>query len=288
MRPPRIVSCRFAAGVPTYPLHDWGTFFGPIGRDRTALLHTAMEHIRRTRRDWDLLDLRWTDRDGEDRLRTPRAMRTAGMPAWEEPWSSTAVVPLQGEWQDYFGAKSGRWRENVRRQGLCLAERGGVTYVRYRPRGAMFGDDNPRGIFTKRVNELLSEAGRITRRTARPSPINRSGDFCGTAHAEACAVGHGGPEPDHGRRPSRGLRVRLRPSGLRDRAPDRIRFPILPGGARNVLMMYMIRDSFQRGDRRIELGPGRCTTSGIWPASWKSAIATRIFPGRDFACRRCG
>ena len=45
--------------VLTYPLHDWGSFYGPIGPEPAATLAAAMGHIRRTARDWDLIDLRW-------------------------------------------------------------------------------------------------------------------------------------------------------------------------------------------------------------------------------------
>ncbi len=47
--------------VLTYPLHDWGSFYGPIGPNPTATLIAGLGHVRRTRADWDLLDLRWVD-----------------------------------------------------------------------------------------------------------------------------------------------------------------------------------------------------------------------------------
>ena len=59
----------------TYPLHDWATFYGPIGPNPTATLLAGLHHVHQTRRDWDLLDLRWVDLDGCDRGRTERAMR---------------------------------------------------------------------------------------------------------------------------------------------------------------------------------------------------------------------
>lgn len=56
----------------TYPLHDWGTFYGPIGPNPTATLLAGLRHVRRTPRNWDMLDLRWVDVDGCDRGRTER------------------------------------------------------------------------------------------------------------------------------------------------------------------------------------------------------------------------
>src|SRR6185437_16233180 len=43
----------------TYPLHNWGSFYGPIGPDPAGTLAAGFDHIRRTKRDWDLLELRW-------------------------------------------------------------------------------------------------------------------------------------------------------------------------------------------------------------------------------------
>src|SRR5258708_5312422 len=42
-----------AARVLTYPLDDWGSFYGPIGPYPTATLLAGLGHVRRTRRDWD-------------------------------------------------------------------------------------------------------------------------------------------------------------------------------------------------------------------------------------------
>ena len=42
-----------------YPLSDWATWYGPIGPNPTASLSMALEHLRSTPRDWDMLDLRW-------------------------------------------------------------------------------------------------------------------------------------------------------------------------------------------------------------------------------------
>src|SRR4030042_1363916 len=45
--------------VLTYPLHGWGTFYGPIGPNPTATLAAGPRHVRQTPRGSALLDLRW-------------------------------------------------------------------------------------------------------------------------------------------------------------------------------------------------------------------------------------
>ena len=60
-----------AVSVLTYPLHDWGSFYGPIGPNPTATLLTGLRHIdqpatrgRRTTRDRELISGRiWAPTD---------------------------------------------------------------------------------------------------------------------------------------------------------------------------------------------------------------------------------
>ena len=128
--------------VLTYPLHDWGTFFGPVGPDPAATLLAGLEHVRRTRRDWDVLDLRWVDRDGNDRGRTERAMRQAGFHPHAQAWDRAPVVEMSGSWQEYWADRDKKFRHNVERCQRRLVQEGEVTFVRYRPKGdrSMFSD----------------------------------------------------------------------------------------------------------------------------------------------------
>ena len=73
----------------TYPLHDWATFYGPIGPCATTTLTAGLRHVRATPRDWDVMDLRWIDADGGDLGRTDRAMAQAGFPPHKQKWDRT-------------------------------------------------------------------------------------------------------------------------------------------------------------------------------------------------------
>ena len=48
--------------VLTYPLDNWGSFYGPIGRNPAAALKAAMEYVHSAPRDWDMIELRWLGR----------------------------------------------------------------------------------------------------------------------------------------------------------------------------------------------------------------------------------
>ncbi|OHB78327.1 MAG: hypothetical protein A2V98_20495 [Planctomycetes bacterium RBG_16_64_12] len=130
--------------VLTYPLHDWGSFYGPIGADAEAILTAGLEHIRHSRRDWDIVEPRWVDDSSAEAGQTERAMRSAGFQASQTVWNRTAVIELRGTWDDYLASRQGKWRNNFRRWQRNLARQGKVTHVRYRPRGASHGDGDPR------------------------------------------------------------------------------------------------------------------------------------------------
>ena len=134
--PTRVGPVRFL----TYPLHDWGSFYGPIGPNPTACLMAAMRYLRETPCDWDVLDLRWIDVERSDRGRTERSMSQVGFRPQKQPWMRGSVVDLPETWDAYWKARPRRWRENVRRCQRRLADQGKVEYVRYRPEGIAYDD----------------------------------------------------------------------------------------------------------------------------------------------------
>ena len=127
--PTRVGSSR----ILTYPLHDWGTCFGPIGPNPTATLTTGLRHIAETPRDWDAVDLRWVDRRNVDHGRTQTTMSLAGLGCVERVWKRTATVNLDGGWEKYSTALSSKRRCELRRVERRLAEKGELRFERFRP-----------------------------------------------------------------------------------------------------------------------------------------------------------
>src|SRR5690606_8815102 len=130
--------------VLTYPLEGWGSFYGPIGSDVTATLLAGLGHLRRSERDWDLLDLRWVDRQGRDFGRTQRAMEAVGFHPHRQPWTQVSLVDLAGGWDGYWKSRPRKWRRNVRWNERRLSQHGELRFVRHRPGGSAQGDDDPR------------------------------------------------------------------------------------------------------------------------------------------------
>jgi len=128
----------------TYPLHDWGSFYGPIGPDPRETLAAGLQYLGATRRDWDAIELRWCGGAASDLGETGAAMRAAGLQACRTVWDRTAVVDLNEGWEAYLAQRPQKWRHNLRRLERRIAGRGQLDYVRYRPRGQSHGDADPR------------------------------------------------------------------------------------------------------------------------------------------------
>ncbi len=120
----------------TYPLHDWGTFYGPIGPNPSAALTVAFRHIQQTPRDWDVVEPRYVDSAGADGGRTASAMRAVEMNPRRKAWMPASVVDLSAGWDAYWASRKTHFRTNVRSCEKKLKAKHSVEYVRYRPAGA--------------------------------------------------------------------------------------------------------------------------------------------------------
>ena len=84
-----------------YPLHGWGSFYGPIGPEPTAILSAALQHICNTPRNWDLIDLRWVNPES-DHGATPQAFQSAGFSFEHQVWHESAQIELASGWDNYW------------------------------------------------------------------------------------------------------------------------------------------------------------------------------------------
>ena len=264
--------------VLTYPLHDWGTFYGPIGPNPTATLAAGLRHIRQTRRDWDLLDLRWVDLDGCDRGRTEAAMQRVGFHPRKQGWDQASIVDTQGSWEEYWNSRPTKWRYNLRRCGQRLADQGEVTYLRYRPRGAAHGDGDPRW-------DLYDACVKIAKRSWQSSSTSGTTlshkavcDYLRETHAAAARTG----SLDLNlllldRRPVAFIynyHYRGRVYGLR-KGFDPGFSAVRPG---TVLQGMVLEDSFQRGDCFYDMGVGSLEVKRHWQTSLVTSYRFTHFP----------
>jgi CelD/BcsL family acetyltransferase involved in cellulose biosynthesis len=255
-----------------YPLHGWGSFYGPIGADARCLLRCALKHILATRRDWELLDLLWVDRDGADAGATAVAAAEVHLSVRATPWLASAQIDIAAGWDSYWASRKSHFRTNVRRDERRLREQGDVRFVRHRPAGAAQGCDDPRWDLYDECERLAAsswQGSSITGTTLSHESIRA---YLRDAHKAAAAFG--GVDMNLLLLAGRPVAFAYNYSfggyvyGLR------AGFDIAaPPGTGTVLQRMMIEDSCRRGDRLIDLGPGSSESKRHWQT--RTAVAWR-------------
>ena len=113
-----------------YPLDGWGTRFGPLGTNCRAVFLAGLEHVQKTARDWDVLELDWMS-DGH---------ATDAAAAWENcrvfpqvfARDAVSLVNLDQPWDGYWMSLQGKHRNNVRRAENKLAKWGPIEMLHFR------------------------------------------------------------------------------------------------------------------------------------------------------------
>ncbi len=285
--PTRVGPVRFL----TYPLQDWGSFFGPVGPNPTATLVAAMRHLRETPRDWDVMDLRWVDCDRTDHGRTQRAMTQVGFSPRKQPWMRGSVVDLPETWDEYWKARPRRWRENVRRCHRRLEDLGQVTYVRYRPEGIAYGDGDPRWDLFDACIEIARKSWQSESATGNTLCSPEVGGFLRDAHEAAVRAGaidinlvlvDGKPVAFAYNYHKDG-----RVFGLR-KGYD----PEFQAGSPGVVLDHlMLEDGHARGDTHYDLGVGALAAKRYWITSEATSyrithFRTDVFRAQALRMRR--
>jgi len=264
--------------VLTYPLDGWGTFYSPIGPNPAATLIAGLEYIRSTPRDWDLLDLRWVDREGTDRGRTANAFRLAELPVQRQAWEQAPVVAMTDTWESYWQGRKKRWRQNVGRLQRRLSEQGDVRLLRYRPEGAAHGDGDPRWDLYDACVELARCSWQGSSTTGTTLCHRCVCCFLRDAHVAAARCG------------SLDLNLLLlderpvaflynyhyqgRLFGLR-KGHDPAVASFGPG---TVLQRLMLEDSFRRGDTFYDFGVGSLACKQPWQTTLATSYRYAHFP----------
>ncbi len=273
-------SRRRMAGVRvlTYPLDDWGSYFGPIGPDPARTLATGLAHIRRTPRDWQIIELPWVDTLGDDAGCTQQTLAAIGLEATSEPRHTSALIRLDQfpDWEAYWASRESRWRNNVRRSEKKLAGRGKVTYQRYRPDA--HNDANPRWDLYEACEAIASASWQAKSTTGTTLVHGGIKAFLRECHAVAARSGALDLNL---------LLVDSRPVAFNYayRCAGNI-FGLRTGydatatneGAGTVLQARMIADSFARGDRLYNLGPGYLECKRYWLTEARPSFRYSHFP----------
>ena len=265
----------------TYPLHAWGSFYGPIGAPSRFVLRHALRHVLASPRDWDLLDLPWVDREGGDQFATAGALQDLGLAYRTSPWLQSAQVELSGGWQQHWAGRTTHFRTNLRRDERRLRERGEISYVRHRPMGGAARDDDPRWDLYDACERIAAQSWQGSSTTGTTMSHEAVRGYLRAAHAAAAAFGgvdinllllNGQPAAFAYNYQYAGYVYGLR-AGF---DPD-----VCPSGAGSVLMRMMIEDSCSRGDQVIDLGPGSLEAKRRWQTRLATAWRYTHFSPRS-------
>lgn len=127
----------------TYPLHDWASFYGPIGLPPGKAFPFVIRHLQQSRRDWDLIDLRWQP-SVQMQADVRKAFEYAAWPTTAHTWKTMSFVTFPGSWEAYLASRTSKFRNNLRRNHKRTQALGRVDYCSYRPAGLDRGDGEPR------------------------------------------------------------------------------------------------------------------------------------------------
>jgi len=255
--------------VLTFPLHGWGTSYGPIGPDPQTTLAEGCRHLAAAKRDYDLFDLRWLDdRRGLGEMAS-QAMQHAGFRNRRALWFDAYHVNLQelgprSGWEAYWASRTSHWRTNVRSNLKKIAKLGPIEYVRYRPLGTAFGQDDPRWDLYETCVELAARGWQGSRPDGTTLSHPQVRDYLRNAHEVAARFGAADINLLYvaGQPVAFAYNYAYRGHVYGMRAGYDPAFKAL--GAGSALSYYMLRDSCQRGDRVLDLGPGNMPSKINW------------------------
>ncbi|MEX2316941.1 MAG: GNAT family N-acetyltransferase [Pirellulales bacterium] len=242
--------------VLTYPLDNWGTWFGPIGPHPAATMLAAMQYIRHAKRDWDMIELRWTGPEQADRGRAARAMRAANLLSEKHEYQTTSIVDLPASWEAFVAGKSSTLRRQFRRTLRQMFEERGAEFVRHRPAPAREGDGDPRWDLYEMCETAALASWQGSATNGNTLTHDRVRDYCRAAHEAAARLGmvdvnvllfDGRPAAFLYNYIYQGRITALRTGFDASAGHD---------GVGSALVLKSIEDSIERSDVSIDFGPG--------------------------------
>jgi hypothetical protein len=242
--------------VLTYPLDNWGSFFGPIGPSPAETLAAGLEHLQHSPRDWDFLELRGSGAPGTPDTTIAESFREAGLCAYRSLWGATALVDLSHGWDYYARSRKGVWLRRLRQAEAKLKREASLEYIRYRPAGTAAGADKPRWDYFGECQALAERTWQASSTDGTTLCHHAVRGFLHDVHTIAVAEGvadinllllDGRPAAF-----IYGYHYRGTVFGLRrgfDASLSRT-------GVGNVLLWHTLEDSARRGDILYDMGPG--------------------------------
>jgi CelD/BcsL family acetyltransferase involved in cellulose biosynthesis len=253
----------------TYPLDYWGSFYGPIGPNKQAVLAAGLRHVRRTRRDWDVIDLRFVDETEADRGATPAAMIEAGLSCYRQVRERVPLVRLPDSFETYLAGRRPKLRHYLRQWQRKAKCSGDFVYERHIPQ---MGEPDPRWDLYDICEEVAQRSWQGSSTSGTTLSHDSIRPFLRDVHLAATRVGATDVNL---------IRYRGRPVafaynyvfngyvfGLRMGFDSQS----APGGIGNLMYANIIRDSISRGFHTYDLGPGSLAGKQRYQTEMKDVV----------------
>ena len=254
-----------AAAVLTYPLGEWGSFYGQVGPNPAATWQGAMPHVLSSKRDWQVVELPGNDDAGPEGSRISASLRTGGLQMAHTSQIRHPIVDLSDDWDHFLSERSPHCRMQLAQAEHAVQRHGAVSFHRWRPDGLKCGQTDRRWDLFDSVDALKRKsdhsASRADIELAFLRDAHSSAVDLGTADICTLTVG-GRPVAAAYSYATNGL---VEPVLI-------LADPDIGEAAIQVLHCLMIRDSFMRHDHRIVFRAEHATNAEPWANA--SAIAT--------------
>jgi len=245
----------------THAIPGFAAFSRGVGARSTAVAKSLFNHVLKHRRDWDVLDLFGQDTQSDGTFMLKAGAESAGLCQKWIPTSQSVLIDLSGPFAGYWQRRPVSLRRELERLESEFEADHRIEHLRWRSAALSDEPDDCRWDLFQECVEIgiaqagASQDGRSTGTAGDGGPASRVG-LLRSVHPAACR--HGAVDVNL-------LMVDGEPAAFlynyvwlgnvqtvwRGWVPH-------PDGepAARVLALRMIRDSFDRADRTIDLGPG--------------------------------
>lgn len=235
---------------------NWTAFTGSIGPNPTATLTAAMRHLRQSRRQWDVIDFQHVDLNQRDQGRTANALKIAELrsrtiahsyvPTVEMNSAATNSSATNSLWDDYWNSRPENLQEESRRAEQRITAFGDIRFLRYRPQAG--ATDLRWDLFSA---AMRSDAISLHSNSGQHRPAMNSAQQAVLSDAHHAAVSHGMLDLNLLYINDRPVASAYNFCNANDGTIEGIRHgyavTATPDAA-TVLLRFMLKDSFQRGD----------------------------------------
>ena len=255
------------ASVLTFPVGEWGAFYGQVGPNPVATFQGAMPHIFRKRADWNVIELPCFENTEENR-RLKEAMSECGLQTSISGALRHPKIRLQDGWDEYLADLTPPMRLRLSQAEHALRRVGPLSFHRWRPTGASDGKTVRRWDLLQHVADLKRASDQCSSRAdielafirdAHPGAVD-------LAAVDLCTL-------NIGRRT-----IAAAYSYISNGILTPVLFvtdPQYAVHATDVLMGYLVRDGFMRQDEEIVFR----TEHQDLAAGWTNDAATALTYG---------